>query len=278
MITSWFKFPVSYWHDPRMFKLRKLVGDDALWLPARMWTFAVSQEGTGDLSEYSSAELAEALRYRGHAKRLRDAFTKAGYIDKNGRVVGWKELYALAASRKRSARTAAKARWAGETLKISKTKAEKTKEGRGEADALRDASSHTHSRLSGLRLTDTERAELAKKFRITIEGVVKAEGIFREIKMNYPKDPQTPEAFSGWLRASKPGKEIRGANVAPIERTKPKTVLQSALPEPDLWAARLWGHPDYNRVTGGITDWLRLTAENQTEVMRILATLEPGAA
>ena len=148
-MTTWYKFPVSYWDDARMFKLRRIVGESALWLPARLWTFAVSQDGSGDVSDYQASELADALRYPQDGPDVIKAFKDSGYLDPKGRIVGWAELFSLPASRKAHSQRMAAARWGKKTPSPnpSDRREEKEKKERGEErdshalhDAMHDAS------------------------------------------------------------------------------------------------------------------------------------------
>ncbi len=44
-------------------KLRAMLGDDALWLPPRWWSYAAENQPDGIFKDYSAAELAGVLGY-----------------------------------------------------------------------------------------------------------------------------------------------------------------------------------------------------------------------
>lgn len=189
-----------------MFRLRRALKADALWVPARVWCFAAVQDGTGNLSQYQPDELAEAIGYTGNAASMVTALKDAGYVDDAGMIVGWSELYGLAASRASSAKKAAAARWnRPPTPPIDPEE----KRVRGEAhalpDGMRDASTPTHTTAS-LSLSESECAAVAQDFNTQPERIRSCLRIFNDIKANYPQDPRTLDAFRGWMRTAKQAK------------------------------------------------------------------------
>lgn len=221
-MTTWFKFPTSYWDDPRMFTLRRSLGESALWIPARLWTFAAGQDGSGNLAKYQPAELAEALRYSG-GKDLVAELKAAGYLDRRGRIIGWDELFSLAASRKQAAVKAAAGRWGkASSPDEEKKKGDQKREERGEAhalpdalpDGMRDASKGTLT-PAALMLSPKEQSEAESELNTTAKGVVEGVKLFNQIKSNYPGDPRTSDAFKGWMRTSKHGQQVLKSHPKP---------------------------------------------------------------
>jgi hypothetical protein len=207
----WIKFPCAYWSDARQFRLRREIGDNALWLPARLWTFAATTAESGNLAEYGPEDLATEFGFSEGGTKMILALQAAGYLDKKCQIVDWEELYGLPASRQSAARKGAAGRWTKRVpLADGRQEEEKEKIEEREAhalrDGMRDASSPT--RTPSFDLPEQEKARVAKEFNISPEGIIEAIRCFTEIKANYPKDPQTSEAFCGWLRTSSHGKDF----------------------------------------------------------------------
>jgi hypothetical protein len=211
-MSTWFKFPCAYWSDPRQLRLRREIGDAALWLPVRLWTFAATAAESGNMAEYLPSDLARLLDYAGNGGAMIAALQAAGYLDEECRIVGWEELYSLPAARQRAAKTGAAGRWVKKAPWVDGRQKEEKEEREAHAfrdalrDGMRDASSPTHP--PAFDLSEQEKARVADEFNISPEGIAAAIRCFAEIKANYPQDPQTPEAFCGWLRTSTPGKEF----------------------------------------------------------------------
>jgi hypothetical protein len=258
-MSTWFKFPCAYWSDPRQLRLWRELGDAALWLPARLWTFAATFAESGKLAEYSPSDLARLLEYVGDGGAMIVALQAAGYLDKKCRIVGWAELYSLPASRQLAAKTGAAARWAkrastADDTHVRNQKEEKEKIEEREAhalrDGMRDASSHIlpHS----LTLTKQEIAQTANDFKMTPEGVAEALRVFNEIKTNFLQDARTLQALRGWLRTSKIGKDLarrfsRGSpnatNGAAWQREPPfdwRAWLREERPPEDYPGRQIW--------------------------------------
>lgn len=138
MNSSWFKFPVSYWDDPRLFRLKRLLGDDALCVPIKVWSYAVSHAQDGDLSQIEAEELAYAIRFDGDASKMIEALTSAGFIDENGCLADWEWMFALPRSRTESARKAGLKSGENRRKKRDKKEEIRTEERRGECHVERD--------------------------------------------------------------------------------------------------------------------------------------------
>lgn len=70
--------------------LRILLGEAALWVPTRLWAYAVMHQPDGDFSKYSAAELGVILDYRGDAAAMLQALQKTGFMDEM-KIHGWVE-------------------------------------------------------------------------------------------------------------------------------------------------------------------------------------------
>jgi hypothetical protein len=259
-MSTWFKFPCNYWSDPRQLRLRREIGDAALWLPARLWTFAATSAESGKLAEYSPSDLARLLEYAGDGEAMIVALQAAGYLDKKCRIFGWAELFSLPASRRLAGKTGAAGRWAKKASPVNgRQKEEKEKIEEREAHALRDGmrDASNPTRTPSFDLPEQEKSRVAKEFNISPEGIIEAIRCFTEIKANYPQDPQTPEAFCGWLRTSPHGKGFlrrfqqtqRKPAIEPGWKQEPnfdwRTWLKKerppdAYPSREIWEEGLW--------------------------------------
>lgn len=235
-MTTWYKFPTSFFEEPRTFRLRKAIGDPAWWVPVRLWAFAASQDGSGDLSGYDAADIADAIHYTGNAIALMDALTP-DFMDKKRRIVGWKELFALAESRRRAAIKGASARWNPDSprtpLPIQEEKREE--ERRGEGDAMRDAMRDAYSpSQNGFAISDQTKAEIRSEFGLADDAIDRGVRLYRENKTPYiaTDGPLTDDGFKGWMRTSKAGKKF----VASAGKSAPGA---SRSEEPANWRERL---------------------------------------
>lgn len=98
-------------------RLRAAIGDAALWLPIRLWTYAAENQADGDFSAYSAAELATLLGYQGDAEAMLQALLQASFMDSNPlRIHDWAEYNGYHVTYAERAKKAAAARWAKNPL------------------------------------------------------------------------------------------------------------------------------------------------------------------
>jgi hypothetical protein len=127
----------------------------------------MQEPADGNLSAYDAEDLAREIGYTGDAAAMLRALKDTGYIDSAGMIVGWSELFGLAASRARSAKKAAAARWSRPPIPPSNPEENKSRgEDHALPDAMRDASKHTladlRSRLPNIDVDDELKACQAK--------------------------------------------------------------------------------------------------------------------
>lgn len=124
---------VSFWTHRKTIRLRSLLGDSALWLPLRLWSYAAQNQSDGDFTDYSPEELAMLLGYTSNAQSMLQALQRAGFMD--GMLIhGWGDYNGYHAAFSERAKKAATARWEKER---SKEKPEKTgEEKRGEEASI----------------------------------------------------------------------------------------------------------------------------------------------
>lgn len=110
-MSLYVRLQTSFWTHRKTVRLRARLGDDALWLPPRLWSYAAENQPDGDFSNYSAQEIAMLVGYAKDACVMLEALQQAGFMD--GMLVhGWEEYNAYHSVYAERARTAAAARWA----------------------------------------------------------------------------------------------------------------------------------------------------------------------
>lgn len=92
-------------------RLRSKIGNDAFWIPPRLWAYCAENQPDGDVSGYSADELAMLLGCSSNAQAMLEALKEAGFITQDGKVHGWDEHNRYHTAYAERAKTAAKARW-----------------------------------------------------------------------------------------------------------------------------------------------------------------------
>ena len=96
----------------KTFKLRAKLGNDAFWIPPRIWAITAEQRPDGNLEGISAEELAMLIGFLGDAPSMLQALLQAGFLDSDPlRVHNWSEYNGYHATFKQRATSAAKARW-----------------------------------------------------------------------------------------------------------------------------------------------------------------------
>ena len=92
-------------------KLRIRFGKDAYWIVPRLWAYAAENQPDGDMSKYSSEELAELLGCSSNASVMLQALKECGFIDENGFIHDWDFHNGYHERYSARAKKAAEARW-----------------------------------------------------------------------------------------------------------------------------------------------------------------------
>ena len=111
MSTLYIRLRTGFFTHRKTIRLRSMIGDDAYWIPPRLWAYAAENQPDGDMSSFSSEELALLLGCDKHATSIREALLKAGFLDANYTIHNWLEHNGYHAAFKQRAKEAAKARW-----------------------------------------------------------------------------------------------------------------------------------------------------------------------
>lgn len=206
----WFKFPLNYWDDTRMFKLRKTLKSKALWVPAKLWSFAALQDTGGDLSGYDPGDLAAGIGFRRKdGPTLLRALIDAGYLDSGHRVVGWSDLFGLAESRRRAAEKGAKGRWGKSDADLperERTVVEEKEDSRVEAHALRDGMRDASNVIEWP--SDLEMAEIRREHALTATQYHALISYFREKGAADFGKGKSANEFKLWLRSDRGAEHI----------------------------------------------------------------------
>lgn len=96
-------------------RLRAVLGNDALWIPPRLWSYASENQPDGDFSKYSSAEIALLIGYSGDATVMLQALLDSGFMDPGQKIHDWKDHNGYHATYVERAKKAAAARWGNRT-------------------------------------------------------------------------------------------------------------------------------------------------------------------
>ena len=102
-------------------RLRAKIGDDAYWIPPRLWAYAAENQPNGNLSGYTSEELSELLGCSKYATSILQALLDSGYINPDFTIHDWGEHNGYHQKFSQRAKTAALARWARQWAKCAST-------------------------------------------------------------------------------------------------------------------------------------------------------------
>lgn len=111
MSGLYIKLFTDFYSHRKTARLRARIGDDAFWIPPRLWAYAAEHQIDGDFSQYTSEELAMLLGCSKHALSILQALKDCGFIDSEGFIHDWNDHNGFHSTNSRRAKTAAKARW-----------------------------------------------------------------------------------------------------------------------------------------------------------------------
>lgn len=102
----------SFYTHRKTLRLRVALGNDAFWVPPRLWAYAAGNQPDGIFEDYTAEEIAMLIGYQGDAKAMLQALLHSAYMDENPlRIHDWEEHNSSLAFFERRAKQAAKARW-----------------------------------------------------------------------------------------------------------------------------------------------------------------------
>lgn len=119
-------FTNFYTHRKTM-RLRGMIGDDAFWVPTRLWAYAAENQPDGDFSGYTDGEIAGLIGYHKDPAKMLEALLQAGFIDSDRKIHDWAEHNAYHQVFAQRASKAAKVKWEKERTKEKEMKGEEMK-------------------------------------------------------------------------------------------------------------------------------------------------------
>lgn len=129
-MSLYVKVFTSFYSHRKTARLRAKIGDDALWIPPRLWSYAAQNQPDGDFSNYEITELALLIGYSKDATRMLEALQQAGFFD-GMKIHGWDEHNGYHTTFADRAKKAATVRWESHNKK-KESKKNKEQERRGE--------------------------------------------------------------------------------------------------------------------------------------------------
>ena len=81
----------NFYTHRKTLRLRATLGNDAFWVPPRLWAYAAENQADGDFSDYTDEEIASVIGYLGSASSLLQALLKAGFLDDDRKIHHWAE-------------------------------------------------------------------------------------------------------------------------------------------------------------------------------------------
>lgn len=140
-MSLYIRLQSSFWHNVKTMRLRARIGDDAFWIPPRLWSYAADNQPDGDFGKYTDAELAMLLGCEKHASSIKLHLTETGFLNADGTIHDWQEWNGYHATFSDRAAKAAAARWGAQKEKKGQRKERKGKEQASSKHCLGNASS-----------------------------------------------------------------------------------------------------------------------------------------
>lgn len=128
-------------------RLRTKIGDAALWLPTRLWSYAAENQPDGDFSEYAADELALLLGCSLDGQAMLQALQESGFMD-GMQIHDWHVHNDYHQKFSVRAKKAAEARW--KKAKTGKDKTGKDKRREDKRQAMLNDSTSNASSIPGL--------------------------------------------------------------------------------------------------------------------------------
>ena len=91
MSNLYIRLKTGFFNHVKTLRLRARIGDDAFWIPPRLWAYAAENKPDGDFSSYSSEELASLIGCPKYATSIRQALLDVCFLDADGKLHDWQE-------------------------------------------------------------------------------------------------------------------------------------------------------------------------------------------
>jgi len=130
MSRLYIRLMTNFYTHRKTVRLRTSLGNDALWIPPRIWAYCAENQPDGDLSDYKPDELAMLIGYQGDATSMLQALKDCGLITSDGQIHDWDVHNGYHDKFSKRAKIAADARW----KKEKEQKKEDTERGKGKVE------------------------------------------------------------------------------------------------------------------------------------------------
>ncbi len=142
MSNLYIRVKTGFYTHKKTVRLKIALGNDAYWIPPRLWAYAAENQPDGDISSYSAEEIAELVGCSSNAQAMLQALKNSGFVDESGMIHDWEEHNGYHKSFSDRAKKAASARWTKEkTPAPPKEDTGKRKQESGDKHCLDDATS-----------------------------------------------------------------------------------------------------------------------------------------
>jgi hypothetical protein len=111
MSALYIRLRTGFYTHRKTARLRAIIGDAAFWVPPRLWAYCAEHQPDGNLSSYSSEELAMLVGCLEQSSSILGALKACGFVDNDGMIHGWEEHNGYHKSYSLRAKAAAEARW-----------------------------------------------------------------------------------------------------------------------------------------------------------------------
>jgi hypothetical protein len=156
MSRLYVRIMTSFYNHRKTLRLKARIGNDALWVVPKLWSYAAENQPDGDFSGYSPEEMACLIGYQNDPQGLLQGLLQAGFMDESPlRIHDWAEHNGYHEVFAERARKASAARWPKEspTPPTDGEEKEIEKESGGK-EAMKD--SFKEKPTSATQLTDEE--------------------------------------------------------------------------------------------------------------------------
>jgi hypothetical protein len=111
MSNLYVRLKTGFFTNLKTYSLKSKIGNDAYWIPQRLWCYAAESQPDGDFSQHSNAILAEVLGCGQYSANLKELLTDAGFLDGCGKIHNWVAHNAYHEAYSIRAKKAAATRW-----------------------------------------------------------------------------------------------------------------------------------------------------------------------
>lgn len=119
-MSLYVKVQCNFYTHRKTVRLRRLLGDDAFWVPPRLWAYAAKNQPDGCFKDYSADEIALLIGYTKDATSMLQALLQARFIDEETmQIHGWEEHNSYHRIYSERAKTAADTRWGKDKKVVS---------------------------------------------------------------------------------------------------------------------------------------------------------------